>query len=88
MCIALARLAQAGERGIAVAHLRDQVLQHEFDPVKRTTLWQGVERVVEMNSNVRTGEREVMGEIMRVWMWIGGHFLEDTANADDLRDEN
>lgn len=61
---------------IAVAHLRDQVLQHEFNPHARTHLWSGVERVVEQNSNVRAGEREVQGEIMRVWTWIGGRFVE------------
>lgn len=25
-----------------------------------------------MNSNVRAGEREISGEVMRVWTWIGG----------------
>jgi len=67
--------AQDPGTGIAVAHLRDQTLQHEFDPVKRRKLWEGVEKVVEMNSNVRAGEREVEGEIMRVWTWIGGRFI-------------
>ncbi|TGZ85093.1 hypothetical protein EX30DRAFT_392478 [Ascodesmis nigricans] len=61
---------------IAVAHLRDQVLRHEFNPKKRSKLWEGVEKVVELNSNVRAGEKEVQGEIMRVWTWIGGRYVE------------
>lgn len=61
---------------VAVPHLRDQVLQYELDPKKRRHLWEGVEKVVEQNTNVRAGEREVQGEIMRVWTWIGGRFVE------------
>ena len=61
---------------IAVAHLRDQVLQHEFNAKTRSHLWVGVEKVVEQNSNIRAGEREVQGEIMRVWTWIGGRFVD------------
>jgi hypothetical protein len=68
---------------IAVAHLRDQVLQHEFNPKTRKHLWEGVEKVVEQNSNIRAGEREIQGEIMRVWTWIGGRFVEGKSVFDD-----
>lgn len=60
------------EPWIAIAHLRDQVLQHEFNPERRRKLWDGVQKIVEMNSNVRAGEREISGEVMRTWTWIGG----------------
>jgi len=48
------------------------VLQHEFNPERRRKLWDGVQKIVEMNSNVRAGEREISGEVMRTWTWIGG----------------
>ncbi|KAG0136840.1 putative sister chromatid separation protein [Tuber indicum] len=60
------------EPWIAIAHLRDQVLQHEFNTERRRKLWDGVQKIVEMNSNVRAGEREISGEVMRTWTWIGG----------------
>ncbi|KAL7271456.1 inner nuclear membrane protein enriched at telomere/subtelomere region [Rhizina undulata] len=73
--IALAHLAEQAsieeEPFIAIPHLRDQVLAEEFDPERRKKLWSGVQKVVELNSNVRVGEREVQGEVMRVWSWIG-----------------
>jgi hypothetical protein len=68
---------------IAVAHLRDQVLQQEFNPKTRAHLWRGVEKVVEQNSNIRAGEREIQGEIMRVWTWIGGRFVEGKIVVED-----
>ncbi|KAI5789109.1 Man1-Src1p-C-terminal domain-containing protein [Geopyxis carbonaria] len=69
---------------IAVAHLRDQVLQQEFDSKKRKYLWEGVEKIVEMNSNVRVSEREIQGEMMTVWTWIGGKFTESGPPIPDL----
>lgn len=68
---------------IAVTHLRDQILQREFSAKKRKELWDGVEKVVEMNSNVRAAEREIEGEPMRVWSWIGGKFVDD-GTEDEL----
>jgi len=68
---------------IAVAHLRDQVLQYEFNPKTRKHLWEGVEKVVEQNSNIRAGEREIQGEIMRIWTWIGGRFIEGESVSGD-----
>ncbi|PWW75130.1 hypothetical protein C7212DRAFT_281055, partial [Tuber magnatum] len=75
--IALKHLARQArdhprEPWIAIAHLRDQVLQHEFNTDRRRKLWDGVQKIVEMNSNVRAGEREISGEVMRTWTWIGG----------------
>lgn len=75
--VAFQKLAQHAtnnptEPCIGAVQLRDQVLQHEFNPQKRKQLWDGVQKIVEMNSNVRAGEGEVSGEVMRVWTWIGG----------------
>ncbi|KAI5838346.1 Man1-Src1p-C-terminal domain-containing protein [Morchella snyderi] len=75
--VALQQLAQHAthnptEPWIGAVQLRDQVLQHEFNPQRRKRLWDGVQKIVEMNSNVRAGEREISGEVMRVWTWIGG----------------
>lgn len=75
--VALQQLAQHAtdnptEPWVGAVQLRDQVLQHEFNPQRRKKLWDGVQKIVEMNSNVRAGEREISGEVMRVWTWIGG----------------
>ncbi|KAF3123934.1 inner nuclear membrane protein enriched at telomere/subtelomere region [Orbilia oligospora] len=85
--IALKRLAQQqrayyNDRTADIAYLpvnqlRDQILSREFDPEKRQTLWAGVAKVVEMNSNVRSTNVEHMGEIMRCWTWIGSSALLD-----------
>ena len=70
-----AEQAYAGGReedaAVAVVQMRDQVLQHEFDPERRKSIWQGVQSVVECNSNVRAMSREVRGEVLRCWTWIG-----------------
>jgi hypothetical protein len=63
---------------VAIVHLRDQVLQHEFDPKRREGLWEGVRKVVELNSNVRTRMREVHGEPMKCWSWVGGTLVGST----------
>lgn len=75
--IAIQHLAQHAaenptEPWVGTVQLRDQVLQHEFNAERRRRLWDGVQKIVEMNSNVRAGEREISGEVMRVWTWIGG----------------
>lgn len=72
---------------IAVAHLRDQVLQDEFSPKMRKHLWDGVAKVVEQNSNIRAGEREIQGEPMRVWTWIGGRFVEGKSVFDEREEQ-
>ena len=74
-------LENPSEPWIAAVQLRDQVLQHEFDPNRRRKLWEGVQKIVEMNSNVRSGEREVRGEVMRVWTWIGGRATRVNAKG-------
>lgn len=44
-----------------------------------------------MNSNVRAGEREISGEMMRAWEWIGGKVnpagLGDVGDVVKGRDE-
>ncbi|PUU76932.1 Man1-Src1p-C-terminal domain-domain-containing protein [Tuber borchii] len=71
------------EPWIAIAHLRDQVLQHEFNTERRRKLWDGVQKIVEMNSNVRAGEREISGEVMRTWTWIGGRIALGGKEEDE-----
>ena len=65
-----------GERGVdepylAVAQLRDQVLALEQSPYKRKRLWKDVQAVVEANSNIRTAQHEVRGDIHRTWEVVG-----------------
>jgi len=60
------------EGWISIGQLRDDVLRDEHSIVKREKLWSKVRKVVEMNANVRAGQRESRnGEISRVWEWIG-----------------
>ena len=57
---------------LSSVQLRDLVLQDEHSVKKRNRLWQGVENIVESNSNVRTNLEEVDGgDEMRVWRWVG-----------------
>ena len=81
-----AEQAYAGGReedaAVAVVQMRDQVLQHEFDPERRKRIWQGVQSIVECNSNVRAANREVRGEVLRCWTWIGAvGVLEDNPQG-------
>lgn len=39
---------------------------------------------MEQNSNIRAGEREVEGEIMRAWTWIGGKFVGGGGGVEAL----
>ncbi|KAH9909302.1 Man1-Src1p-C-terminal domain-containing protein [Xylariomycetidae sp. FL2044] len=53
-------------------NLRDDVLRSVHSLRERERIWERVKRVVEQNSNVRTGQREGRsGEIGRAWEWIG-----------------
>ncbi|KAI1498758.1 Man1-Src1p-C-terminal domain-containing protein [Biscogniauxia marginata] len=53
-------------------NLRDDVLRSVHSLTERERIWQRVRRVVEQNSNVRTGQREGRsGEVGRAWEWIG-----------------
>ncbi|KAF3939343.1 hypothetical protein ABW19_dt0205046 [Dactylella cylindrospora] len=91
--IALKRLAQQqrahyNDKSVPYAYipvnqLRDDILSREFNPQKRQELWDSVSKVVEMNSNVRTNNQEHMGDIMRVWTWIGSSALLDMDHGDE-----
>ncbi|KAI1734344.1 Man1-Src1p-C-terminal domain-containing protein [Xylaria scruposa] len=77
----LDRLAQQKERGyeddiddpwLFLPNLRDDVLRYTHSLRERERVWQRVIKVVEQNSNVRTGQREGRsGEVGRAWEWIG-----------------
>ena len=72
---------------IPVAQLRDHVLANEHNAAQRQKLWEGVSKVVEMNSNVRATQMEVMGEVMRCWTWIGRSALLDEAAPQEVIEE-
>ncbi|QSZ32618.1 hypothetical protein DSL72_002197 [Monilinia vaccinii-corymbosi] len=68
------------ESWISIGQLRDDVLRDEHTLKKREKIWAKVRKVVEMNSNVRSMQRESHnGEISRVWEWIGA--LEDIEGS-------
>jgi hypothetical protein len=57
---------------ISIGQLRDDVLRREHSFAKREAIWKKVRKVVEMNANVRSSQREDRnGEISRVWEWVG-----------------
>ncbi|RFU32477.1 hypothetical protein B7463_g3873, partial [Scytalidium lignicola] len=57
---------------ISIGQLRDDVLRDEYNISKREQIWSHVRKIVEMNANVRSAQREDRnGEISRVWEWIG-----------------
>lgn len=60
--------------------MRDQVLQYEFNPKERERLWEYVRKAVELNSNVRVSMREVQGEVMKCWTWVGSRTDEKEVN--------
>ncbi|KAH9923221.1 Man1-Src1p-C-terminal domain-containing protein [Fomitopsis serialis] len=52
--------------------LRDELLQDEHLVETRKHIWEGVERIVQANTNVRVSlEETVDGDEMHVWMWLG-----------------
>ncbi|KAG9238795.1 sister chromatid separation protein-like protein [Amylocarpus encephaloides] len=60
------------EGWISIGQLRDDVLRDQHSLRKREALWNKVKRVLEMNANIRSSQRESRsGEISRVWEWIG-----------------
>ncbi|KAF4587736.1 sister chromatid separation protein (Src1) [Ophiocordyceps camponoti-floridani] len=76
----LGRLADQKELGdedlddswLFLPNLRDDVLRNVHSLSERESIWRRVRRVVEQNSNVRTGQREGRsGEVGRAWEWIG-----------------
>lgn len=65
---------------ISIGQLRDDVLRDEHSLKKREQIWTRVKAVVEMNSNIRSAQRQSKnGEISRVWEWIGA--LGDVENS-------
>lgn len=78
--LVLDRLANQKELGaediddpwLFLPNLRDDVLRSVHKVAERERIWQRVKKVVEQNSNVRTGQREGRsGEVGRAWEWIG-----------------
>ncbi|PHH71992.1 hypothetical protein CDD80_4848 [Ophiocordyceps camponoti-rufipedis] len=76
----LGRLADQKELGdedlddswLFLPNLRDDVLRNVHSLSERESIWRRVRRVVELNSNVRTSQREGRsGEVGRAWEWIG-----------------
>lgn len=73
----LAAQKELGEEGVDdpwlfLPNLRDDVLRSVHSLAERERIWGRVRRVVEMNSNVRTSQREGRsGEVGRAWEWIG-----------------
>lgn len=56
---------------VAVGHLRDELQPNVKDLKARKRVWADVEKIVENNSNVRSKQTDIRGEIMRVWEWVG-----------------
>ncbi|KAM0514817.1 hypothetical protein ACHAPE_006492 [Trichoderma viride] len=78
--LVLDRLANQKELGaediddpwLFLPNLRDDVLRSVHKVAERERIWQRVKKVIEQNSNVRTGQREGRsGEVGRAWEWIG-----------------
>jgi hypothetical protein len=78
--LVLERLANQKELGdediddpwLFLPNLRDDVLRSIHSVSQREKVWQRVKKVVELNSNVRTSQREGRsGEVGRAWEWIG-----------------
>ncbi|POR30859.1 Inner nuclear membrane protein SRC1 [Tolypocladium paradoxum] len=78
--LVLGRLANQKELGeedlddpwLFLPNLRDDVLRSVHSLSERERIWQRVRAVVELNSNVRIGQREGRsGEVGRAWEWIG-----------------
>jgi len=67
--------------------LRDSVLSYEPNLKRRKEIWERVEKIVEMNANVRVGEEEVGGEVGRGWRWVGPPAIEDVGEGTPGRRE-
>lgn len=74
------------EPWISVGQMRDDVLRDEFSAKRREDIWKRVRDVVEMNANVRANVKEGrLGEVSRVWEWIGALPVMDDAWGGDRR---
>ncbi|ORY05961.1 hypothetical protein K493DRAFT_296209 [Basidiobolus meristosporus CBS 931.73] len=56
---------------VSVVQLRDVLLRSMHNHVQRKHIWDKVRKIVETNSNVRSGVTEIRGEPHRVWEWVG-----------------
>ncbi|KAI1264172.1 Man1-Src1p-C-terminal domain-containing protein [Xylariaceae sp. FL1019] len=63
----------ADDAFLFLPNLRDDILRNTHKLSDRERVWQRVVRIVEQNSNVRTGQRtsDISGEVGRAWEWIG-----------------
>lgn len=74
------------EPWISAGRLRDDVLRAEFSAKRREEIWRRVQKVVEVNANVRSSVREDRnGEVSRVWEWIGSLPALEEGYLDDRR---
>ncbi|EJU05760.1 hypothetical protein DACRYDRAFT_113805 [Dacryopinax primogenitus] len=67
----LSVLQRTGGIPLLSTQLRDSILSYEPNLKRRKEIWERVEKIVEMNANVRVGEEEVGGEVGRGWRWVG-----------------
>ncbi|KAK9371966.1 Man1-Src1p-C-terminal domain-containing protein [Lipomyces chichibuensis] len=58
-------------RYVIMSQLKDNLLVDTYDAADRRRVWGSVQKLVEANTNVRSRQMEVHGEIMRIWEWIG-----------------
>ncbi|KAK9321798.1 Man1-Src1p-C-terminal domain-containing protein [Lipomyces orientalis] len=58
-------------RYVIMSQLKDNLLVDTYDAAERRQVWDNVQKQVEANTNVRSRQMEVHGEIMRIWEWIG-----------------
>ncbi|KAK9236390.1 Man1-Src1p-C-terminal domain-containing protein [Lipomyces kononenkoae] len=58
-------------RYVIMSQLKDNLLVDTYDAAERRRVWISVQKHVEANTNVRSRQMEVHGEIMRIWEWIG-----------------
>jgi uncharacterized protein with HEPN domain len=57
---------------LSVMHLRDELLE-SLPTKERSAVWDRVKKLVEGNSNVRSGGGEVRGDFHRTWEWVGDY---------------
>ncbi|KAK9702920.1 inner nuclear membrane protein enriched at telomere/subtelomere region [Basidiobolus ranarum] len=56
---------------VSAVQLRDVLLRSMHNHIRRKYIWDKVRKVVETNSNIRSGVTEIRGEPHRVWEWVG-----------------
>ncbi|KZO95171.1 hypothetical protein CALVIDRAFT_564954 [Calocera viscosa TUFC12733] len=83
----LSVLQNMGGVPLLSSQLRDSVLSYEPNLKRRKEVWERVEKIVEMNANVRVGEEEVGGDVGRGWRWVGPPAVEDVGEGTPRRRE-